>query len=165
MGYKSEITMLPTQALFDFKGPQAALAKWAGADLPGFPAAPGTVARKAGLTLCFIGPDHWLLRAALDREAALERALRPTQAPPAISIVRISDTRAFFRITGADAGQIMAIGCPLDLHSAVFREDAVSFTEFFGLHALVMRCRGGFDCAVEQSYGPLLADYLARAVA
>jgi hypothetical protein len=28
----------------------------------------------------------------------------------------------------------------------------------------VMRCDGGFDLAVEQSFGPMLADYLSRAI-
>jgi sarcosine oxidase subunit gamma len=106
-----------------------------------------------------------LLRADIACEDALTTGLRPADAPPDISIVRVSDTLTFFRITGPDAAQVMSIGCPLDLHPDVFLGDAVSYTEFFGLKALVMRCDDGFDCAVEQSFSDMIADYLERATA
>ena len=115
--------------------------------------------------LCFIGPGRYLLRADITQEDALIKALRPSKAPAHISIVRVSDTQTFFRITGEDATQIMAIGCPLDTHETSFGADAASYTEFFGIKALVLRCDGGFDVAVEQSFGDMIEDYLARAMA
>ena len=163
MPYDAEIDRLPICALFDLKGPALALAAWA-PDLSAFPDAPNTLTRKGAEVLCATGPNRWLLRADITREEALNSALRPAEAPPEISIVRISDTMTFFRITGPDAGQIMSIGCPLDLHPSVFEPDAVSFTQFFNLRALVLRCEGGFDCAVEQSFGDMVADYLSRAM-
>lgn len=164
MPYTARIDRLPLFALFDLKGPQAVLGDWCNV-LPPFPDAPNTLTRFDGTELCHIGPDHWLLRAALAAEPGWEEALRPGEAPPEISIVRISDTLTVFRITGPDAGEVMSIGCPLDLHPDVFGEAAVSYTEFFGLKALVLRCEGGFDCAVEQSFGDMIADDLRRAMA
>ncbi|MEX0366275.1 MAG: sarcosine oxidase subunit gamma [Ruegeria sp.] len=165
MAYDAAIDRLPISALFDLKGNREALAEWTKGTLPAFPEHPNSLSRTDGRTLCFIGPDHWVLRADIEDEAALEAALKPTQSPPEISLVTVSDTLTFFRITGPDADQVMSIGCPLDLHISTFGPDAVSFTEFFGLKALVMRCEGGFDCGVEQSFGDMIADYLARAMA
>lgn len=79
--------------------------------------------------------------------------------------MRVSDTLTFFDITGPDAGEIMSIACPLDLHHTVFGDLDVTFTEVFGLKALLLRAIGGFEFAVEQSFGDMIADYLARATA
>ena len=114
--------------------------------------------------MCHIGRNRWLLRAPLDQENAIETVLGPEKAPPEISIVRVSDTLTFFRITGPDAANILSIGCPLDVHPAAFGPDSVTYTEFFGLKALVLRCKGGFDAAIEQSFGDMIADYLSLAM-
>ena len=105
------------------------------------------------------------MRAPLGAEAELESKLRPATAPPEISIVRVSDTPTFFRVTGPDADEVRATGCPLDLHPKSFGKNAVSFTEFFAVKALVLRCEGGFDVAVEQSFGDMISDYLRRVTA
>ncbi len=164
-GYGASVERLPVQSLFDLKGPAEALAAWCGGALPGFPEVANSWVSRDGVLLCWVGPARWLLRADLACEKGLVEALRPEDAPPEISVVRVSDTLAFFRVTGKDADRVMAIACPLDLHPSVFAEDAVSWTEAFGQKALVMRCAGGFDLAVEQSFGPMVADYFARALA
>jgi len=165
MPYDATIDRLPIFALFDLKGAQADMSDWGGDVLPEFPETPNTARSDGGTTLLFIGQNRWLVRADIAHEAALETALRPAAAPPDISIVRVSDTLTFFRITGPDAAQLMSIGCPLDLHPEFFCPDAVSYTEFFGLKALVLGCANGFEVGVEQSFANLMADYLARAMA
>ena len=164
MPYDAKIDRLAPFALFDLKGPQDALAAWAPI-LSDLPQSPNIFRRDGDAELCHIGPNRWILRAPLDQEDGLEASLRPTESPPEISIVRVSDTLTFFRITGPDAGQVLSIGCPLDIHEQVFGPHAITYTEFFGVKALVLRCDGGFDCAVEQSFGDMIADYLARAMA
>ncbi len=164
MPYDVTFHRLETQALFDLKGPREALSAWLkNKALPAFPENPNARTISGGMHLMFLGPDHWILRARLCMEADIEAALRPSAAPPEISIVRISDTLAFFRITGPEAKEIMAICCPLNLHDSHFEQDAASFTEAFGLRALVTRCDGGFDVAVEQSFGPMMQECLNRA--
>jgi sarcosine oxidase subunit gamma len=164
MTYDAHIDRLPIYALFDLKGPQDALSDWAKGALD-FPNGPNTLKHKGSATLCHLGVNRWLLRDVLANEAALMTALRPADAPADISIVRVSDTQTFFRITGPDALEVMSIGCTLDLHSLVFGSDAVSYTEFFGIKALVLRCEDGFECAVEQSFGNMIEDFLTRAMA
>lgn len=161
MPYDVICERLDSKALYDLRGPRAALRAWAGDALPAFPDRPNSWTEAAGATLLFIGPDHWLLCADLATEEALDAVLRPAGAPPEISVVRVSDTLAWFRITGTQAAEVMAVACPMDLHESRFGPDGASFTEAFGLRALVTRCEGGFDLAIEQSYGPMVTDYLS----
>lgn len=156
------ISRQPLSALFDLKGTPEALRAHAGDALPGFPARPNTRESGDAAELCHLGPGRWLLRAPIDREPALEAALRPAAAPPDVSIVRVSDTLTFFTVTGPDAAQVMAVATPLDLHPAAFTDRDISYTEAFGLKALVARCDGGFELAVEQSYGDMVETFLAR---
>ncbi|EEE35762.1 hypothetical protein RKLH11_3363 [Rhodobacteraceae bacterium KLH11] len=165
MSYDVQIDRLGRVAVFDLKGTADAVGAWVKDILPAFPVRPNTRTEKNGVALCYIGRNHWLLRAARDAEERLEQRLKPTNCPADISIVRVSDTLTFFHVTGPDAADVMAIACPLDLHETVFPPDAVTYSEFFGLKALVTRCEGGFECAVEQSFGDMVADYLARATA
>ena len=164
MPYDAYIKRLPPYALFDLKGPSEALSEWC-ASLPSFPEKPNSLSREYETDLCLIGPERFILRAPIDEEDSLNDTLRPESAPPEISIVRISDTHTFFRITGPDATNVASIGCPLDLHDSAFAEDAVTNSEFFGVKAMILRCDGGFEIAVEQSFGDMIADYLDRTMA
>ena len=165
MSYDASFERLPISACFDLKGAESALVEWIGAEvLPEFPAKANRCCKADGVSLDHVGPRHWLLHADIDREGELNAALRPNEAAPEVSIVRVSDTMTTFRIAGIDAAHVLAIGCPLDLHETAFPEDAVSFTEFFGQKALVRRCIGGFDVSVEQSFGDMMEDYLTRAL-
>jgi heterotetrameric sarcosine oxidase gamma subunit len=162
MAYNVNIQRLEISALFDLKGKALAVKKYAGAHLPDFTHKPNTFTEKDGKILAFIGRDHWLLKVDINREEDLLEALSPDKAPAEVSIVQTSDTMTFFEITGPDAHQIMAIACPLDLHSRVFGKESITFSEVFGLRALVQRIEGGFEVGVEQSFGDMVADYLAR---
>jgi|TARA_B110000908_G_scaffold11636_1_gene13617 sarcosine oxidase subunit gamma len=162
MAYNVNIQRLDISALVDFKGKVQAVKKFAGAHLPDFPEQPNTLTQMDGRTLAFIGRDHWLLRADIAEENTILAALSIDQAPADVSIVPVSDTMTFFQVTGPDADDIMSIGCPLDLHPRVWGTNAISFSEFFGLRALVQRIEAGFEVGVEQSFGDMVADYLAR---
>ena len=164
MPYAVQAIRLPTQTLFDLKGDGPALAAWLGDAAPPLPEAPNRLTRRGAATLAHIGPDRWLLRAPLSEEAALLGALRPDAAPPELSVLRVSDTLSFLQITGPEADAVLAIASPLDTHPDAFPADACTFTEAFGLKALLTRCPDGYDLAVERSYAAFLADCLARAI-
>ncbi len=159
MAYAVEINRLALSALFDLKGAQPALGKWLGASAPPFPQAHNTASVHDDQELYWIGPDHWLFRAPLEREADLVH--RPV--PDDASVVLISDTLAFTQISGEDAAQIISIACPLDIRPSSFRQNAVTYTEAFGLKALLIRRTVGFELAVERSFADLLEDHLTRA--
>lgn len=163
MGYDVNIQRLGIRAVIDLQGEADAIANWIKDDLPLFPEKPNTFTEQDNLTLCWIAPQRWLLRASIDNEARLLELTQPTAAPVDISIVQVSDTLCFFAINGPDAGEIISTACPLDHHPSVFPPNGVSYTNIFGIKGLLMRTESGFDIAVEASYADMIDDYLARA--
>jgi len=165
MSYDVRIERSGIHAIIDLQGAAERIRAWAGAALPALPLQPNTASCRGEICLFWIGAERWLLHAALEREAELLALAPPRTAPVDISAVLVSDTLTFFRLEGSDAGQVVAIASPLDTHPAVFTDNAVSYTEAFGMKALLRRIPGGFEIAVESSYADLLADYLERATA
>ncbi|MBL9045983.1 MAG: sarcosine oxidase subunit gamma [Tabrizicola sp.] len=159
MAYEVTIHELPLRAVFDLKGDRAALAAWCGIALPDQPN------RQAGAGLgqvALIGPDHWLLWADVAEERDLAASLRPEAVPADLSIVLISDTLTFLAVTGPDAGEVMAVATPLDLHPSVFGPDDIAFAEAHGIKALIRRLAGGFELGVERSYADWFRTILER---
>lgn len=148
MAYDVTISGEPLRALFELTGalPEADV----------LPAAPGAnrLTRAGGRILIRTGPARWLLMAPLAAEAALAEAL------PAA--VLLSDTLSFFSINGAQADEVLAVATPLDLHPDVFAADAATFTEAFGIRALLRRLPDGFELAVDRSYADWFAEMLDR---
>lgn len=154
----------------ELQGPMQEVADLPGLLPPEFPSTPNTYEKSpdSDKTLYWIGPQRWLLRAALNQEAELKRLLAEQQLPDAVSAVLVSDSLSFFKITGIDASAVISIASPLDVHSSVFPDNGASYTEAFGLKALVIRCdtgtSKGFEVVVERSYTDMLYDYFQRAI-
>jgi sarcosine oxidase subunit gamma len=162
MRYDVTIRRPDPSALIDLKGGAATISRHlSGLDLP-LPETPNTSTRADGHELYWIGPEHWLLRAPIAAEAALLRQLSAEGLPPEVSQVLVSDAYVFFDILGPAAAVVLAVASPLDTHPAVFPENGVTFTEAFGLKALVIRRDGGFALAVDRSFADMTADYLDR---
>ena len=160
MAYNVKVERLELRAVFDLKGDQTLAAAWLGDGGPDFPAAANTFSSAGASELLWIGPDHWLLRAPASQEASiLARGI-----PDELSVVHVSDTFASYLVTGSDAAQIMAIACPLDLHPGTFPENGATYTEAFGLEALICRRPDGYELSIERSFGDMLEDYLTRAI-
>ncbi len=163
MSYDVQISRVELCAVVELQGRQEAIASWVGADFPDFPTAPNTVSTRKNLSLYWIAEQRWLLRAAIEDEDLLLSITRADTAPLDISIVLVSDTLKYFRITGADAAQIISIASSIDTDLSVFPDNAVTYTEAFGIRALLLRSAGGFEIAVESSYADMIEDYLQRA--
>lgn len=159
MSYDTTVARRPQPALLDLKGPPWVLAPKLAALGLAMPAAPNSASAADGLELYWIGPEHWLLRGPAEAEARLLQALAPE---PAFSAVLVSDAYALFAVTGADAGEIAAVASPLDRHPGAAPPNGVSFTEAFGLKALLIDREDGFELAVERSFADITADYLDR---
>lgn len=164
MNYDVTITRSGMNAIFDLKGKSNAVASWIKGAAPALPEGPNSKSVDGDIAVYAIGRDHWILRAPIEQEDALREALKPETCPSDISIVRISDALTFFRVTGPEATEVMSIACTIDLHPSVFGWDMVTNTECFGQKVLLQRVEDGFEFAVEQSYGNMMQDYLARAV-
>ena len=163
MAYDVNIQRAELQLLIDLQGGRALIEKWCGEGLPEFPQKPNTYTSKSGDQLCWVAPERWLLRSSIDNEDRLLETTRPESAPLDISIVEVSDSYQFFRLTGPDAGEIVSIACPLDHHTSVFPANGISYTSLFNIKGLLARIDDGFEIAVEASFGDMIEDYLSRA--
>ena len=163
MKYDVTAKQLELSTLLDFKADVVHLLEWLPDDVINFPEKPNTYTLIEGRELYWIGPDHWLLRASIDQENKLIDKLSLHCAPENISAVIVSDALTFFSLTGPEAEQIVSILSPLDIHPSIFTDNGVSYTEAFGLKALLIRRQDGFEFAVDRSYTDMFKDVLTRA--
>ncbi|MEQ8354547.1 MAG: sarcosine oxidase subunit gamma family protein [Kiloniellaceae bacterium] len=87
------------------------------------PATPNTVASNDGLALLWLGPNEWLAvghdappEAEMQMAASLREALGGLQA----AVTEVGESLACIHLAGPRAGDVIAKGCPLDLHPRAF---------------------------------------------
>ena len=165
MTYRVELLRQPIFAVIDLQGVEPDLKNWIDSPNVVFPSRPNSRTHFNGVDLFWIGEERWLMRAELDQEDRIMVLTRLERAPVHISIVLVSDTLTFFRISGPDAEQIIKIASPLDIHPTEFPCDSSSYTRIFGIKGLVIRNKDGFEIAVESSYADMIDDFLRRATA
>lgn len=85
----------------------------------GPPLAPNTVSEAQGNTVYWLGPDEWLLVTAGERRAIAEDELRNALAGVRAAVTDISGGQTVIVLQGAQARELLAKGCPLDLHPRV----------------------------------------------
>ena len=163
MAYDVNIQRLGINALFDLQGDPASITDWTDNELPAFPEQPNTASQVEGISLYWIAPQQWLLRADISQEQNLFKILDPDNAPDDLSIVLVSDTVKFFQISGTDADDIISIASSIDHRLSAFPANGVSYTDFFGIKGLLARVEHGYEIAVESSYADMIEDYLTRA--
>ena len=163
MPYDITITGPETRALIELRGAQSTFAAHAPGLLPVWPARPCSAVQHDGRALLWLGPDRWVLMASLDQEDTLQAALCDTYWLDA-GMTLISDTLAFFTLSGRDASVALSIACPLDLHADAFAPDTVAQTDAFGVRALVLPADEGWLLAVEAAYTRYIAEHLAQIV-
>ena len=86
-----------------------------GVSLPG---EPNTVMTGNNLSALWLGPDEWLIVGPPNAEKAVTGQL--VKALPGAAIVDVTEGRTTIRIRGPMVLDILAMGCPLDLHPRTF---------------------------------------------
>lgn len=86
------------------------------------PTEPNTTTTADGVTVLWLGPDEWLLTAAPGAEADLAARLGPALDGHDAALVDVTDAATIIRLEGPRARDVLAKGCPLDLHPRVFAE-------------------------------------------
>jgi len=110
--------------------------------------------------LLWLGPDEWLLKLR-DRQgdamaAALQSALRGMHS----AVVDVGHGSTTVMLQGPGSAELLARGCPLDLHPRVFSTGALAQTHIAKASATVLCLYAGiqYEITVRRSY----ADYLVR---
>ena len=126
------------------------------------PTLPNTWTVLADGRAIWLGPDEWLLTG--DRAAGTwEEALRAVVDPHGAAVVDVSDQRTGFRLHGADARELLALGCALDLRPASFPPGSAAQT-LLGQSGVLLTSEGdGFRLAVRTSFAGYVADWLLDA--
>ena len=160
MAYDVKIQRKLLNALFDIKGSIRDVKSYLKEYINSLPTEPNSYISQGNWKILYVGPNHWILMAPIAEEEQLVSSLRPYDCPASISIVLISDTLTFFDIDGPDAFEIMSIASPLNLNIDCFTPETATFSEIFGLKALIFRHGDGFQFAVDQSFGDMVSNYL-----
>jgi sarcosine oxidase subunit gamma len=122
-----------------------------------------TVARGTGYDMVWLGPDEWLVRseAAHDatRAAPLQAKLGAAFAGVFASAVDVGSGYTVLEITGTRTRDVLARGCPLDLHPKLFGVGQCAQSHFFKASiTLLPTGPDSFDIVVRRSF----ADYFVR---
>ncbi|MFI7498109.1 sarcosine oxidase subunit gamma [Streptomyces sp. NPDC049687] len=147
-------------------------AKGAAADAVGvalglqLPLEPDTVVRGAGLTALWLGPDEWLLVGPPGSQRDLEGRIREAAGDEHLSVTDVSAQRTTLLVAGPRARDLLAHGCPLDLHPRAFGPGRCAQTTL-GRTQIVLIARDapdtGFWVLVRSSFAGYLTDWLLDA--
>jgi sarcosine oxidase subunit gamma len=84
------------------------------------PTEPNSTAGRGDLVALWLGPDAWLLTCPPGALAAHTGSLRKALSDIHAAITDVSDGRVALRLAGPSARDVLAKGCPLDLHPRAF---------------------------------------------
>jgi sarcosine oxidase subunit gamma len=122
-------------------------------------------ARGGQLEIFGLGPDEWLLLTGPGAEDALADELRAALGDRHHAVVVVSDRMTGIGVRGARAVDVLATGCPLDLHPKVFGPGAVTRT-LLGKAAVVLSRpddAAAYELWVNGSFAPYVWLFLRNA--
>lgn len=127
------------------------------------PEKPNTIARGNGYDMMWLGPDEWLVRSAAahdaTRTAPLQAKLGTAFAGVFASAVDIGSGYTVLEISGTRTREVLARGCPLDLHPKLFGAGQCAQSHYFKASiTLLPTGADSFDIVVRRSF----ADYFVK---
>ena len=84
------------------------------------PAMPNTFVEVNDAAVCWLGPDEWLVLCPGERRAEIEQALRTALAGVRCAVTDVTGGQTVIVLGGDAARDVIAKGCPLDLHPREF---------------------------------------------
>ncbi|MFM0402065.1 sarcosine oxidase subunit gamma [Paraburkholderia aspalathi] len=122
-----------------------------------------TIARGNGYDMLWLGPDEWLVHSAMahdaTRTAPLQAKLGAAFVGVFASAVDIGSGYTVLEISGTRTREVLARGCPLDLHPKLFSEGQCAQSHFFKASmTLLPTGADSFDIIVRRSF----ADYFVK---
>lgn len=126
------------------------------------PVRPNRTTAQSGLLALWLGPDEWMLQTPIERVTAYTAKLRDALAKHHAAVVDVSDRSAVLRLSGPHSRDVLASGCPLDLHSRVFRSGHCARSLYLKAAILIHQVDNEptYDIQVQRS----VAEYLWNAL-
>jgi sarcosine oxidase subunit gamma len=155
---------LPPAGLIDLQGTAAALPAFALVLRVELPTTPNQACHGAGAVAYWLAPAHWLVRVALaDEERTAAVLIAAAGAHPA-AVTIVSDAYAGFRLAGADASEVLAQGCPLDLDRLAAGACARSVLARAQALIAPLPAGGGYELFIERSHAQYVEMWLETAL-
>jgi sarcosine oxidase subunit gamma len=122
------------------------------------PTRPNTVARGGDNVVCWLGPDEWLIVTRAEREDAIAQGLRAGLSGLFAAVTQIGGGQTVIALRGDAVRDLLAKGCPLDLHPRAFGVDRCAQSHLAKAPILVRQVdeAPSFEIIVRRSF----ADYL-----
>ena len=123
----------------------------------------GGTARKNELIALWLGPDQWWLVDESGRLAAVQ--VSDALNGPVHAATNVGESRTRIRVSGPRARDLLAKGCPLDLHSRVFPEGSCAQSLLAKAGVLIHHLEdgAGYELYVLRSFADYLWHWLADA--
>lgn len=130
------------------------------------PTAPSTSVSGGDVTAIWLGPEEWLITFQGRDGEDLEATLRNAVSEHGGAAIDVSAQRTMLRLRGTHARDVIAKGCSLDLHPAVFGKGAAAQTVLgqAGVVLIPLSNNGtDYRIIVRSSFARYLADWLIDA--
>lgn len=149
-----QLTERPFMTLLALRGTGAAFASAAQRVLGiALPRQSGECVRTGDRAVLWMGPDEWLVLSTQDMATMLEGALRDAFAGEHATVVDVSSGYTVIDIAGTSVRDVLASGCPLDLHPRAFVDGRCAQTHFFKAGVTLVRAgEHRFQVIVRRSF-------------
>ncbi|WP_406730315.1 sarcosine oxidase subunit gamma [Streptomyces sp. NBC_01794] len=130
------------------------------------PLEPDTVVHASDRSALWLGPDEWLVVGPPGGPTGLENRIRAAAGDEPAAVTDVSAQRTTLLVTGPRARDLLAHGCPLDLHPRAFGPGRCAQTTLARAQVVLVardEPRAGFWLLVRSSFAGYLADWLLDA--
>ena len=122
------------------------------------PTTPNTVTHGGDNVVCWLGPNEWLIVTPTEREDAIAQGLRAALSGLFAAVTQVGGGQTVIALRGDAVRDLLAKGCPLDLHPRTFGVDRCAQSHLAKAPILVRQVdeAPSFEIVVRRSF----ADYL-----
>ncbi len=133
-----------------------------GLDLP---LEPNTVTVGEGVTVLWLAPDRWLIVSTRHQPRVLDSGLRDTLSRSRGAVTDVSDGRVVIGIAGRAVREVIAKGCPLDLHPRSFKHGSSAQSSLAKVNLLLhlVDAEPAFDLYIARSFAVSIWEWLGEA--
>ena len=115
--------------------------------------------------LLWLGPDEWLLKIGDGQGEAIASALRAALLGRHNAVVEVGHGNTTLELKGPGAADLLARGCPLDLHARVFPIGSLAQSHIAKANVTLLCLQAGthYELTVRRSFADYLFHWLSAA--